>query len=163
MDRSEHISVRSTTWFALCVVCVAWPSRISAQTVQRDTLRQLVGYRVRVELGGHGQRVGTLLGSSHDSVSVYACGHCEPFRFAKGDVARIDVSRGWSEGRVYRDLAIGFLAGGATGYVIGKRSERNCRDVCGLGAAISTVGGAITGMIAGGIFGSRDHWVRAWP
>lgn len=163
MNRYEGIAMRTALWLALCFGCVALPNRMPAQAAPRDTLKRLDGSRVRLEIDGHGQRIGTLLDARRDSLFLYACGHCKPFRFAAGEIDRIDVSRGWSEGRVYRDFVLGFLAGGVSGYVLGNRADRNCGDYCGLAPALDTVGGAIIGMIAGGVIGSRDHWVRAWP
>ena len=123
------------------------------------------GSYVRV-LVSDGMKVGTLLWSRSDTLSLGYCCGVAPDTIPVDSIRTMDVREGTgsSTKHVVGGMAIGLVAGAGLGYGIGTLNCRKQREngLCDVGTALGTVAFGLAGLIVGGVVGAIIDKKHAW-
>lgn len=141
------------------LVSVMAPAAAHAQWLPASA----IGARARLARRDGHREVGVVTGATDSVVLVATCSHCSPDSVRLADLKLIDVAVRPPAKSTYAAIALGALAGAAAGSWLGRRSDANCKEVCGLGSFLGLVGGATTGLVVGAVVGNRPRWRRVWP
>jgi hypothetical protein len=160
--------VRHATLLCVCSLLVAWPVTISAQVAPQLP----PGALIRVaESGSTGNRVGTLLSATMDTVVLRAQHGVDTLRIPFSRVSRLDVSRGWHS-RIRPGIKYGALAGAVVGGLValsacqgGSCKPEQTDFTLGavlLGGVLGAGSGALVGAAVGAA-SSGEQWEQLPP
>ena len=138
-----------------------------AQTAGNTNSPPAAGQRVRIQspVLGVQRQVGTIESVTGDTLHFRRAEDGASASLKSSDITRIEVSAGTHTSKA-KGAAIGLLVGGAVGAIIGSATYTPCKggfecigDIGGRSMEVAAYGilGALTGGIAGALFGSRHR------
>jgi len=153
---------------ALAVIGLAATSAVASAQTASNTMSPPVGTRVRIQSAvlGIGRQVGTVESVAGDTLHFRRAEDGASAALKSSDITRIEVSAGTHTSKA-KGAAIGLLVGAAVGAAIGAAIYKPCHsdgfeclgDIGGRSMESAAYGilGALTGGIAGALFGSRHR------